>query len=110
LPREFQQTAHTTPHDEHAQRLLRIALPILQTLREELSSSSLVLYLGDRTGRVIYREGNTRILCAADRINRIPGAQATENMAGTNGLGTALFLRQPIQLDLAEHFCESFFE
>lgn len=110
LPGEFRHAEHQAPHNEQTQRLLRIAQPLIHALDKELASSSLVLYLADRDGWIVYREGNTKVLYAADQINSVPGARATENVAGTNGLGTALFLREPIQLDLSEHFCESFFD
>lgn len=110
LPGEFRHAEHQPPHDEQTQRLLRIARPVIHALDKELASSSLVLYLADRDGWIVSRDGNTKTLYAADQINSVPGARATENVAGTNGLGTALFLREPIQLDLSEHFCESFFE
>jgi len=110
LPGEFRHAEHHAPHNEHTQRLLRIAQPVIQALEKELASSSLVLYLADRDGWIVFRDGNTKVLYAADQINSVPGARAAENVAGTNGLGTALFLREPIQLDLSEHFCESFFD
>lgn len=96
--------------DVQAQQLVRLALPILASWKEDLAATAFFLFLVNASGRIIHREGNAEILRSVDKYNVLPGALVTENLVGTNGIGTALLLKEPMPVDRYEHFCENFCE
>jgi transcriptional regulator of acetoin/glycerol metabolism len=49
--------------------------------------------------------GDTRIVEPAGEARLVPGCKWTEFSCGTNAIGTALALRQPVQIHGSEHFC-----
>jgi len=63
-----------------------------------------VVALADASGLVRWVGGNPDTLRSAERIHLIPGAQWTEEAAGTNAIGTALLLDHPVQIFSAEHY------
>jgi transcriptional regulator of acetoin/glycerol metabolism len=65
-----------------------------------------VLTLFDGSGRMLLSEGDPRALEGLAEMNFRPGAQWSEDCAGTNGPGTALALGRPVHVVGAEHFCE----
>jgi transcriptional regulator of acetoin/glycerol metabolism len=50
--------------------------------------------------------GDTRTLDAGEKIHLTQGGHWSENVIGTNGIGTALATGQPAQVHATEHFCE----
>jgi hypothetical protein len=60
--------------------------------------------IADREGLVLWTGGNPETLSAARKIHLEPGVVWSEQMAGTNALGTALVLDHPLQIFAAEHF------
>ncbi|MET9429566.1 MULTISPECIES: GAF domain-containing protein [unclassified Streptomyces] len=111
------------PDGDHRSRLLssgelerrRSASPLaelLPLLREGLmaapgsASGSVqhIMVVADAEGRVLWREGSPAVLRKADGHGFEPGADWTEATVGTNGLGTPLVTRRPVQVHSAEHF------
>ncbi|QGV77921.1 GAF domain-containing protein [Streptomyces ficellus] len=110
------------PDRDHRSRLLdaeeverrRAASPlaeVLPVLREGLVSCSAasgavphIMVVADADGRVLWREGSAPVLRKADGHGFEPGADWTESTVGTNGVGTALVTRRPVQVHSAEHF------
>ena len=66
-----------------------------------------VLTLFDADGCMLSSAGAPGTLELLRAIQFMPGASWGENVAGTNGPGTALTLRRPIHVVGAEHFCEA---
>ncbi|MFF7729365.1 GAF domain-containing protein [Streptomyces sp. NPDC008001] len=58
----------------------------------------------DAEGRVLWRQGNRGVLRSADRLGFDVGASWAEELVGTNGIGTSLVERRPVQVRSAEHF------
>ncbi|WP_107420951.1 helix-turn-helix domain-containing protein [Streptomyces sp. CB03234] len=84
---------------------------LLPVLREGLVSTSAasdavrhIMVVADAEGRVLWREGSASVLRKADGHGFEPGADWTETTVGTNGVGTALVTRRPVQVHSAEHF------
>ncbi|MFI6348386.1 GAF domain-containing protein [Streptomyces sp. NPDC050560] len=81
---------------------------VLPLLRERLvpvaEAADHIMVVCDPQGRVLWREGSTPVLRRADGISLMPGADWREGEAGTNGIGTALVVRRPVQVTSAEHF------
>ena len=86
-------------------RLINVSLPLMQQTRELLSQTGTVMLLADPDGMILQHEGDMRILEPAREVGLVPGCNWTELTCGTNAIGTALALRQPVQIHGAEHFC-----
>ncbi|WP_262386913.1 helix-turn-helix domain-containing protein [Streptomyces sp. TRM49041] len=63
-----------------------------------------IMVVADAEGRVLWREGHASVLRMADGHGFEPGADWRESTVGTNGVGTALVMRRPVQVHSAEHF------
>ena len=87
---------------------LRHVLPVL---REGLLSvadvSHHIMVVADEEGRVLWREGHPSVLRKADGFGFEPGADWRESVVGTNGVGTAAVVREPVQVFGSEHFVRS---
>ena len=85
--------------------LCSAAHPILRQARELLSHSDTLVLLTNPDGLILDAEGDARTLERARSINLVIGGVWDESISGTNAIGTALAIRQPVQLYGAEHFC-----
>ncbi|MET9291462.1 GAF domain-containing protein [Streptomyces sp. NPDC003077] len=63
-----------------------------------------IMVVTDAEGVVLWREGSPPVRRMADRLGFGQGADWSEDMVGTNGIGTALVARQPVLVHSAEHF------
>jgi sigma-54 dependent transcriptional regulator, acetoin dehydrogenase operon transcriptional activator AcoR len=86
-------------------RLMHASVPLIQQTREFLSQTGTILLLADPDGMILELAGDTRIVEPAGEIRLIPGCNWTELSCGTNAIGTALALQQPVQIHGSEHFC-----
>jgi len=86
-------------------RLISASLPLMQQIRELLTQTDTVMLLADPDGMVLKHEGDMRIIEPAREVGLVPGCNWTELNCGTNAIGTALTLGQPVQIHGAEHFC-----
>lgn len=93
--------------ENRSEQLLALAMPIMDTLYHCLQGSEFVIVLIDKEGYILKIIGDLKELRQADRIRFGPGANWAEDCVGTNAIGTALTLGQPVQVTGAEHFCES---
>ncbi|MGA4838898.1 GAF domain-containing protein [Streptomyces sp. G45] len=84
---------------------------ILPVLREGLLSvadvAQHIMVVADAEGRLLWREGNRSVLKMADGHGFEVGADWRESVVGTNGIGTPLVTRRPMQVFSAEHFVRS---
>lgn len=84
---------------------------ILPVLRDALVSvadaAHHIMVVCDAEGRVLWREGNATVLRKADSLGFELGADWGESVVGTNGIGTPLVVRRPVQVFSAEHFVET---
>jgi transcriptional regulator of acetoin/glycerol metabolism len=86
-------------------RLLNAVAPLIEQTRELLCQTETVLVLTDPNGTILELAGDSRIVGPLGELRLIPGCSWTERTGGTNAIGTALALRQPVQIHSAEHFC-----
>jgi hypothetical protein len=97
---EVQRRRETTP--------LRHVLPVL---REGLLSvadvAHHIMVVADPEGRVLWREGSSSVLRKADGTGFELGADWRESVIGTNGIGTPVVVRRPVQVFASEHFVRS---
>src|SRR3989441_10409752 len=64
-----------------------------------------MMNLTDPTGVFLETEGAPATLDAAQDVRLVGGANWDELACGTNAIGTALSVHQPVQGHAAEHFC-----
>src|SRR2546425_6965908 len=64
-----------------------------------------MMNLTDPTGVFLETEGAPATLDAAQDVRLVGGANWDELACGTNAIGTALSVHQPVQVHAAEHFC-----
>lgn len=86
--------------------LLGASAPLMAQARTFLSETGTVMVLTDKHGTVLSMEGDASTLGAAENVHLLAGANWSENASGTNAIGTALSVGQPVQIHSAEHYCE----
>jgi transcriptional regulator of acetoin/glycerol metabolism len=87
-------------------RLFEASLPVMNMARELMVQSGNIVLLADSDGMVMEAGGDYVTLSQAEHIHLMPGSPWHEQSCGTNAIGTALLLGQPVQIHGAEHFCE----
>ena len=85
--------------------LISASAPLIAQARNFLSQTGTVMILTDAQGTILNLEGDPRIREPLGGIRLVPGATWTESSCGTNAIGTALALGEPVQIHAAEHFC-----
>ncbi|MFE0675412.1 SpoIIE family protein phosphatase [Streptomyces sp. NPDC058867] len=89
------------------ERLLRAAEPVLRKLTESLADLGTTVALCDGQGRIVQRlGGHRRLLAHLDAVSFAPGFDASEDVVGTNAVGTALVERGPVRVVGREHFAD----
>ena len=71
-----------------------------------LERSGSIMMLTDQNGVVLEVAGDMGTRELAQAIHLMEGGNWHESVVGTNGIGTALAMRRPVQVHAAEHFCE----
>ena len=71
-----------------------------------LERSGSIMILTDQNGVVLEVAGDMSTRESAQSIHLVEGGHWHESVVGTNGIGTALAMRRPVQVHAAEHFCE----
>ncbi|MFZ2389129.1 MAG: sigma-54-dependent Fis family transcriptional regulator [Polaromonas sp.] len=91
---------------QHQHReLLRASKQVMAMAKDFLAESETIMMLTDPNGMILGVEGDPRALEAAGNIHLIAGSCWSERICGTNAIGTALSIGQPVQIHAAEHFC-----
>jgi sigma-54 dependent transcriptional regulator, acetoin dehydrogenase operon transcriptional activator AcoR len=101
------------PLDEHLlvslqcnhRDLVEASTPVMAHARDFLSQTGTVMALAEPSGTILNLEGDPATIAAAHGIQLLPGASWNEMVCGTNAIGTALEVGQPVQIHSAEHFC-----
>ncbi|MFJ5772845.1 GAF domain-containing protein [Streptomyces sp. NPDC093094] len=84
---------------------LRLVLPVLREgLLSVADTARHIMVVADADGCVLWREGSASVLRMADHLGFEPGADWGEDVVGTNGVGTPVVVRQPVQVFASEHF------
>ncbi|MFS8037928.1 sigma-54-dependent Fis family transcriptional regulator [Xanthobacter sp. AM11] len=90
---------------DDCRELLEASQPVMASARELLAETGTVMVLTDGAGVILNLEGDPRLRDAAADIHLISGASWNELACGTNAIGTAIEVGQPIQIHSAEHYC-----
>jgi len=88
----------------HAE-LLQAGAPVMACARDFLAETGTVMALADTQCTILSMEGDTRTLGSAENIHLLPGVSWSERICGTNAIGTALAVGEPVQIHSAEHYC-----
>ena len=87
--------------------LIRSALPVLRSLRDNLEGQPISIILTDSAGVVQIRLAADRDLDRhLDKVQLAPGFSYSEESVGTNGIGTALEGGRPMHVFGHEHYAE----
>ncbi|WP_304413321.1 sigma-54-dependent Fis family transcriptional regulator [Mycobacterium sp. URHB0044] len=89
--------------------MARAAAPVLQRVTEDLATQAVSVVLTSTNGVVLERHAaEVSILNALDAISLAPGYSLAEDVAGTNGIGTALETGRPAYIRGGEHYVGMF--
>lgn len=92
-----------------ASRLARASAPVLQQVTEDLAGQAVSVVLTSTDGVVVERSAaQPSILRALDTVSLAPGFSLAEEVAGTNGIGTALETGRPAFIRGGEHYVSMF--
>ena len=87
--------------------LATVRADVSRGLNAVIDEGDNILVVADAEGRVLWRSGAPKVLCSADRLGFVEGADWSEDSVGTNGIGTALATQHAVQIFSAEHFLRS---
>ena len=91
------------------QTLLRTGHAYMVNLYQNLKNSGILLSLADRQGTIIDFIGDhTTLSDITEQTNLYLGAMRDEPHAGTTAIGLCITTRLPIQIQGAEHYCQTF--
>ena len=86
--------------------LLTAAASVFSRGGDMFSGSRSIMLLTDAGGVVLDAIGDNLTLEQGQTIHLTRGGQWSEDVIGTNGIGTALATGRPAQVHAAEHFCD----
>ncbi len=86
--------------------LIEISKPIMENLYKFVAGTGFLVILADEQGFIMEMLGDRDTWENALKINLVPGSCWLEERGGTNGVGTALVLRKPVQINGEEHYCQ----
>lgn len=105
-PDRVQTVAHEARLDS---RIAKIAIPVLDSAADALIGAHTSLLLSAPDGTLLWRwDGDGHLKKRLDRSNVHRGAVMSEEVVGTNGLGTALETARSVTVSGTEHFSEAF--
>ncbi|AGX45037.1 sigma-54-dependent Fis family transcriptional regulator [Clostridium saccharobutylicum] len=84
--------------------LISVARPIMESIYSMVRGSGFALFLTDKDGYIIEVIGDKDIMERVAELNFLKGELWSENVVGTNAIGTALYLNKPVQTIAAEHY------
>jgi len=90
---------------ERQRELLEASAPAMACARDFLSETGTMMALADTHGTILMTEGDLHAMGSAETIHLMPGVTWSEALCGTNAIGTALAIGQPVQIHSAEHYC-----
>lgn len=90
--------------ESRATHPLAVGMPVIRRLLvEEAADAGLLVAVSDAAGQLLWVEGDPVLRAKAESMHFLPGADWSEDSAGTNAPGTALALGRPVQIFGPEH-------
>ncbi|MDQ5985078.1 MAG: Acetoin dehydrogenase operon transcriptional activator AcoR [Syntrophus sp. SKADARSKE-3] len=90
------------------EELISISLPFMTHLYRFVEGSGFIVALFNHEGYLLEIMGDALDVSHVRTGNFVPGASWCEERAGTNGIGTQLKVRKPLQIFGCQHFCRNF--
>lgn len=87
--------------------LMNVALPLMKKMYQVVKGSGFSVMLTDGNGYVLETIGDEHIMKKAEELHFLKGAVWTEEAVGTNAIGTAIYLDQPLQTIGIDHYCKT---
>ncbi len=92
---------------EQNRRLCDFALPVMDTLYEQIENTHSIVLLTDTNGVVLHARGDDDFLEKAEKVAIQPGADWSERSKGTNAVGTTLAEQMPTLVHGSEHYLDA---
>ncbi|KAA0083874.1 sigma-54-dependent Fis family transcriptional regulator [Trinickia soli] len=92
---------------EQSRILCAHAMPVMETLREQIVNTQSMVVLTDAQGLILHSIGDDDFLERAEKVALRPGAQWSEEKQGTNAIGTTLAEGSPTVVHGDQHFLEA---
>ena len=89
---------------ERSEVVRRLAQAELDTLSRQIAGSNFLLAFADSEGVILDLYADNRFAMSGSDAGILAGSLWSESVAGTNGLGTALANRAPVQVKGLEHY------
>lgn len=89
---------------QEKEMLVKVGKPVLSLLGSFLKGQQTVILLCDEEGYILESIGNPLFISKAQKVHLSPGANWSENIKGTNAIGTALVEKTPITVLGWEHY------
>lgn len=105
-PNEFTVVSRTAVNTfrERSKNLFSYAEPVISELQGQISSTNSAVILSDANGIILHVSGDPVFLKKTRKLNLHPGGIWSEEVIGTNAIGTALVERCPVSVNCSEHF------
>ena len=87
--------------------LMSVAIPLMKRMYQVVKGSGFSVMLTDGNGYVLETIGDEEIMKKAEELNFLKGAIWTEEAVGTNAIGTAIHIDQPLQTVGTQHYCKT---
>lgn len=84
--------------------LISVSRPVMESIYSMVNGSGFALFLVDKDGYIIDVIGDKDIMERVEELKFLKGELWSENIVGTNAIGTALYLNKPVQTIGAEHY------
>lgn len=92
---------------EANQALSGHARPVMETLYDQIRNTHSMVILSDAEGTILHTLGDSDFLAKADRVSLGPGGRWSEQLRGTNAIGTALFEQKPTTVHAQQHYLDA---
>jgi transcriptional regulator of acetoin/glycerol metabolism len=92
---------------EKNRSLLLQSIPVMENLFEQIHDTSSMVILADAAGVVLHSLGDPCFVDRARKVSLQPGGIWSEQLRGTNAIGTALLEQKPVLVHSSEHFIAS---
>ena len=89
---------------EKNRNLLIHAQPVMDVLFAQIVDTQNVVVLANDNGYILHSCGDPEFLKHAERVALSPGAEWSEKSRGTNAIGTALVINEPVVVNGDQHF------
>ncbi|CAN5878543.1 sigma-54-dependent Fis family transcriptional regulator [soil metagenome] len=83
------------------------AVPVMETLYDQIINTHHVVILTDVNGLIIHSLGDADFIEKADRVALSPGVAWSEESKGTNAIGTAIAEKVPTVIHADQHYLEA---